>query len=295
MKILITGINGFIGQHLAFHLMNSGHQVVGLGRNESCAVQGVYYIQGDVLNRADIKRAITGVETVIHLAGLTAHKDIVDNKYRALEVNFLGTKNVLDEFTLSTTARKFICSSSGKVYGDIKSLPLSEEHPTKPLNILGKFKLITEHLINFYATPGKSFVIFRIFNVYGQWQKENFLVPTIQSQLERGDSVVLGDVTAQRDYTYVDDVAKAFGLAVQADLPSGVLTFNICSNKGTTAKEMVEIIAKLKGRDIFLTSRDSLVRTDEAPIEYGSFDKIKKFLQWKPQYSLEEGLKKTIE
>ena len=294
MNILITGVNGFIGRSLAMNLQQQGYKVTGLGRDNDCSIKGITYIKGDVLDRAIIQKAMDGIDVVIHLAGLTAHKDIVDNKYQSLETNFIGTKNVLDAFITSPSAKKFIWSSTGKVYGKIQSLPITEEHPTNPLNVLGQSKLITEQLIRFYANQSKSFVIFRIFNVYGPGQKNNFLIPTILNQIEN-EAVTLGDIKAKRDYTYIEDVIKAFGLAIEKEVVAGLSIFNICSNLGISAGEIVQAIGQSLNRQINISVNNQLFRTDEMDLEYGSYQKIKLALNWEPRHSLLEGLKKTLQ
>ena len=209
MKILITGINGFIGQHLASELLKKGHYVIGLSRGNKCSIKSISkYFSGSVLDKELVTRAIKNVDVVVHLAALTAHKDIVDNRFKTLETNFLGTQNILNVFSKSKTTKNFLYASTGKVYGNIVKLPITETHPTNPLNILGKSKLITEKLIDFYAlatlsTSKKEFVIFRTFNVYGPGQGKNFLIPTIINQLSLNKKeITLGDIDAKRDYEY---------------------------------------------------------------------------------------------
>lgn len=289
MEVLITGINGFIGRHLALALVNKGHKVFGIGREE-----------GGVLNEKLIDKAVRNSEVVIHLAALTSHKDIVDNKFETLETNFIGTKNVLNAFIKSKTARKFLYASTGKVYGKIVRLPIPEEHPTDPLNILGKSKLITERLIDFYASSSlgvssKEFIILRIFNVYGRGQKDNFLIPTILKQLESGNELVLGDIKAKRDYVYIDDVVDGFVRAIQKRGLEGLSIYNICSGKSFSAQEIVEMISQIKGVKIKIKSDSKKIRKDEVDDEYGSFKKAKKVLGWVPKVTLSKGLLKILE
>lgn len=287
MKVLITGINGFIGKHLSAALREKGHFVYGIDIGDS---------SGDVLDKEAVKKAMEGAETVIHLAALTSHQDIVGNKFKALEINFLGTKNVLDAFSESKTAKKFIYSSTGKVYGDIKFLPITEEHPLLPLNILGKSKLITEKLIDFYSKDSqKSFVIFRIFNVFGQGQRESFIVPNILSQINNSGKVELGNTKPRRDYVYIKDVARAFVLALENEIGPGISYFNICSGKAVNVEEIVSLMSKIKNKKIEINiDQGAFIRKDEKEIEYGSYEKIKNKLGWEPEYSLKKGLEEII-
>lgn len=284
MRVLITGINGFIGKHLTERLLGKGHRVSGIVRED-----------GGVLNKKIVGKAIRHSEVVIHLAALTSHEDIVDNKFKSLEINLQGTRNVLEAFLKSRTTKKLLYASTGKVYGKIVHLPILETHPTSPLNILGKSKLITEKLIDFYSNNQKEFIIFRIFNTYGTGQNKNFLIPTILRQLsQKKREIVLGDVSAKRDYLYIDDLMRAFILAIENKGPLGVSIYNICTGIGSSALEIIKIISKIKGLDIKVKSNPAFIRGDEMKDEYGSFRFAKKTFGWVPKVSLEEGLRKFI-
>jgi nucleoside-diphosphate-sugar epimerase len=299
MKILITGVDGFIGHRLADLLISNNNYVVGLGRRDECSVKNIHaYFSGDILDEKLVEKAVSGVDAIIHLASLTSYNDIIYDKFKTLEINLFGTKNVLNAFVKSKSAKKFIYSSSGKVYGDVKHLPISDEQIPNPLNILGKSKLITEKLIDFYSTGQKEFIIFRIFNVYGPGQQINFLIPTILSQVKESENdvktITLGNIKAKRDYVFIDDVVDAFVLAIEKNLDPGLSIFNICSGKGISAQEIVSIIENLMNIQINIKTKSFLIRNDETDIEYGSFEKAKKILGWYPKYSFRDGIKKVL-
>jgi UDP-glucose 4-epimerase len=296
MKILITGINGFIGQHLTKELFSRGHEVIGLGRSKKCFSAKVFqYYSGNILDKKFVARTMRDIEIVVHLAALTSHKEIVDDKFTTLETNFLGTKNILDAFVSSKSTKKFFYSSTGKVYGKIQHLPISEDHKTNPMNLLGKSKCITEQLIDFYTSDKKEFITFRIFNIYGSRQKSNFLIPTILAQLNKKKTqIILGDIKAKRDYVFIDDLVRAFVLAIEKKGQLGLSIYNICTGIGSSAEEIVKIISVIKGKRIQAISNLSLLRSDEMENEYGSYEKAKNILGWEPKYSLQEGLRKLL-
>lgn len=295
MRILITGINGFIGQHLGARLVQRGHFVTGLGRNKKCKVDSLKtYYEGSVLDKKLLEKAIKDVEIVIHLAAITSHKEIIDNKSKASETSLLGTKTVLNVFS-NSKARKFLYASTGKVYGKVINLPITENHPTNPLNILGKSKLEVEKLIGSYNDNKKEFIIFRVFNIYGSGQNKNFLIPTIFSQLNQGKKeIILGDVEVKRDYIYIDDLINAFVLEVESEYQPGLSIYNICTGKGSSALQIVDLINKIKGIKIKIKVNPGLIRTDEEKEEYGSFELVKTNLGWVPKVNIEQGLRKLI-
>lgn len=294
MKILITGVNGFIGQHLAKRLIKDNHRVVGIGRSRKSKIKNLTYLQGSVLDKNLIKKAIKDTDVVVHLAALTSHKDIVDKELETQKTNLLGTRNVLEVF-LKSKAKKFLYASTGKVYGRIYSLPITERHPTNPLNILGKSKLEAENLIKLYTNNKKEFIIFRIFNIYGREQNENFLVPTIMKQLKNDvKEIILGDIEAKRDYIYIDDVIDAFILAIEKKNLFGFSIFNICTGIGTSAFQIVDLVNRIKNTKIKIKINQDLIRTDEMKEEYGSFEVAKKELGWSPKINLKEGLKRIL-
>lgn len=301
MRILITGVCGFIGERLAGKLHSLGHEIVGCGRQKSApGLPSVEYHAVDVLDPDAVLRLVAGCDAVVHLAALTAHKDIVDDRFGALDINLRGTKNILDAVRAAPRVRKFVYSSTGKVYGDFRKLPIGEDEPTRPLNILGKSKLIAERLIDFYALgDARSYVALRIFNVYGPGQKANFLVPTILAQLDLKSgtgarTVKLGDIKAARDYTYVDDVIDAFALVLAGDAPEGFSVYNVASGIGVSAGEIVETISGLTGIGIGIDADSAKVRSDELDAEYGDNATIKAAYGWQPRFSLRQGLEETI-
>ena len=300
MNVLLTGINGFIGKNLAVHLLKRGYGVIGIDLSKDCVVNDILaYYSGTILDSDLINKVTKNIDVIIHLAALTAHSDIVNNKFRNLEINLRGTQTILDALKNSERARKFIYSSTGKVYGKIKQVPITEKSPTKPLNILGKSKLITEQLIDFYSDNEKDFTIFRIFQIYGPNQQNNFLIPTILSQVNnvyrKEVTIVLGDIKAKRDYVYVDDVINAFIKAIEVKNKTNLNIFNICSGKPSSAEEIVEIIAEKLGIRVDIEINKKLLRPDEMDIEYGSYKKAHNFLEWSPKFTLEQGLISTIE
>ncbi len=293
IKVVITGGAGFLGKYLCRSLLESGAEVISLDRTDS-KVDGAQNYVADVLDPESIEKHIRWSDVVIHLAALTAHEDIVGDPYKALEINLQGTRNVLDAF-IASPAKQFIFPSTGKVYGKPQYLPYDEQHPLNPSTLLGKSKRITELLIDFYSTnTEKSLIILRIFNVYGPYQKENFLIPTILKQLEnQKSSIILGDIEAKRDYIFIDDVVKAFIMVMQNN-PKGLNIFNVGTGRSYSAKEIVGIMEKILNRKIEMKVDSARFRKDEFADERADTTEIAT-LGWKADFDIFEGLKQTVQ
>jgi nucleoside-diphosphate-sugar epimerase len=299
LKVLITGVNGFLGRNIAKSLSDSGFKILGIDIQEDPISRDLFqYHSGSILDKKFISNKIKDVDVVIHLAAITAHSEIIDKKYKTLDINLDGTKNVLSAFNSSKRSKKFIYASTGKVYGKISELPLTEKSNTYPINILGKSKLIAERLIDFYSTDDKAYITFRIFQAFGVGQVDHFLIPTIIKQINYDNrniqKITLGDIKAKRDYIHVNDVANAFSLVVNSDIGPGNQIFNLSSGLALSAEEIVKEIEDLCDLKIHIQTDKSLFRYDEESIEYGSYAKAESYLGWKPKLSIREGLAKII-
>ena len=291
-KVIISGINGFIGKALASRLIKKKYHVSGLGTHGQCSIQGVSYKKCDVLDKNTLLESTKNHDVYIHLAAITAHNNIVNHPIKTLQINWQGTNNMLESFT-QNNGKHFIYASTGKVYGKFDSLPIRENHPPKPLNILGKSKYICERLIDFFYTidPSRQYSILRIFNIYGESQKDSFLVPTIINQLESG-TVNLGDIKAKRDYLYRDDLIGAF-LRIMEHEKNKIDVYNVGSGKAHSAEEIANILGKIAGKKLVINANMEKYRKDELDVEYCSNKKLST-LGWKQTFTLEEGLRKTF-
>lgn len=301
MRFFISGVNGFIGKALANKLLQEGHSVKGIGKSPYSEVKGVDYFSCDVCDKNALKVNSEGCEIFIHLAAITAHEEIVNKPMETLEVNIEGTLNMLKAFSFNQ-GKHFIYFSTGKVYGNFESLPLKESMPAKPINILGKSKYICEQLVDFqsFIDQQSSFSILRVFNIYGQGQKESFLVPTIIKQIEKQLSekkqcitIKLGDIKARRDYLDRDDLVKATMQIIKNGGTKGLNIFNVGSGKGCSAEEIVKEIAIIIGREIKIESDEKKIRKDELDEEYADNSKLMA-IGWKSETNLEDGLRKMI-
>jgi nucleoside-diphosphate-sugar epimerase len=296
-KFLVTGSEGFIGKHLTVRLLSEGHVVCGIALPPGFAIEhpNYHYTSLDILNREKLSLYFENstFDAVIHFAALTTHEELTKDKEKTLRLNLEGTLNLLEEFK-KTKSTKFIFASTGKVYGRIQKLPLSEDHPTSPINILGKTKLVAEKLIDFFSHEAtQQFIILRMFNVYGPGQRNYFLIPTILSQLRDGNNeITLGNIHDKRDYIFIEDIVEAVLIMLKKRLPEGLDIFNVGSGKPHSALDVVRVIEEIFAKKVTIDVDESRFRKDEFPEEYADIKKLLS-LGWSPRYDLKTGLEKT--
>lgn len=297
MNILITGANGFIGKRLVTCLQKCPDmQIYALSRCDGIHIDNVISIKCDVLNKTEVETVFVTnhFDTVIHLAAITAHEEIVGNRVKAFETNLYGTMNILNSFNRCCKNAQFIYASTGKVYGKTNEMPITEQAVTNPLNILGKAKRITEQIIGFYASPENRYLNCRIFNIYGEFQKRSFLLPTIIDQLNKS-FVTLGALKDYRDYLYIDDLLSAIQLCVvNPERFAPVDYVNIGSGEPTCVADILREMEQLLDRKIEVHTDATRFRKDETPVEFCSNQKLRKIVGWNPQFSLHNGLKKSL-
>lgn len=293
--IFISGVNGFIGAHLARFLIEKGYGVSGIGKEERCEIAGVRYGQCNVLKKDCVAEYSGGSDVFVHLAAITSHEEIIADPDGMLKMSWSGTMSMLHAF-VENGGNHFIYASTGKVYGDFDTLPLGEDTPTRPKSILGKSKYMCERLIDFFANLHQdyTFSILRIFNVYGEGQKDQFLIPTIIKQLNGGnDEVHLGDVGAKRDYLYVGDLVSAVESIMRSNRKRGICVFNVGSGEAYSAKDIVGMVSEILGKEIRIIGDRRRRRPDELDVEYCSNKKLKT-LGWAPRFNLREGLTQLL-
>lgn len=294
MRVLITGINGFIGRALSAKLSElPDTEVFGLSRSGT-PVPGVECFPADILSADEVNRLFSEqqFDVVCHLAALTAHSDIVDNKYGTLDINLTGTRNILTAFNRYCKNALFVYTSTGKVYGKTNEMPITENAVTNPTNILGKSKLITERLVDFYAEPGNSYLILRIFNIYGAKQRQDFIVPTIISQIKQSGCLTLGSLDDKRDYLYIDDLIAALSACIvrKEAFRSQVTYLNIGSGEPASVSDIIDEFENILGRPLHVMTDKSRMRNDETPVEYCDNSLITSLTGWKPEYDLHAGI-----
>ena len=254
-KVLVTGGAGFIGSNLARLLLDEGREVTvyddlssGYRRNVG-ALPRARFVEGDVRDAERLTEAMRGADTVFHLAASVGNKRSIEHPVEDSEVNVIGTLRVL-EAARSLGVRKVIFSSSAGIFGELKFLPIREDHPVEPDSPYGASKLAAEKMCLAYAKLyDLEAVALRYFNVYGVNQRYDAygnVIPIFAHRMLRGEPVtVFGDGEQTRDFVNVRDVARANLLPSEARGVSGA--FNVASATSITINRLVELMSEACG------------------------------------------------
>lgn len=236
MKALVTGGAGFIGSNICKQLANEGHEVRVLD-NLSSGFEGnleglpLQLIVGDTRDAQSVSEAVDGCDIVFHLAASVGNKRSIDNPLEDTKTNVLGTLNVL-QAAKELRVRKIIVSSSAGIYGELRSVPIRENHPIEPVTPYGTSKLYTEKMaLAFAQVFGMEAIGLRYFNVYGPNQRFDAygnVIPIFAFRALAGEPIhIFGDGSQTRDFVYVADVVNA---NIKAAMSSGISgAFNIAS------------------------------------------------------------------
>jgi len=248
MKALVTGGAGFIGSNLVKLLRGEGHEVrvlddVSSGYRENL-LEGVEFVEADVRDAERVSAAARGVEVIFHLAASVGNTRSIDNPIHDSQVNVLGTRNVL-EAARHGGARKVVYSSSAGIFGELRTLPIREDHPVEPDTPYGASKLAAEkHCLAYAKLYELEAVCLRYFNVYGVNQRYDAygnVIPIFARHMLAGTPLtIFGDGEQTRDFVNVRDVARANYQAAMARGVSGA--FNLGSGTRITINRLVEMM-----------------------------------------------------
>ncbi|MBI4234824.1 GDP-mannose 4,6-dehydratase [Candidatus Peregrinibacteria bacterium] len=298
MKVLITGIGGFVGPYLKDLLEQEGHEVFGFERSFHEDVAKVF--RGDLLNPEEVENAVLGSspDAIVHLAGFSSLKQSFEQPELCYRINVEGTENLLKACVKLRKKVKVVIVGSAEAYGKPQFLPITEDHPLASTSPYGKSRIDQEKLVEKYADR-LDIVMMRSFNHTGPTQPPFFAVPDFAKQLieiEKGlcEPVLhVGNLEAVRDFSDVRDVVRAYKLAIEKG-KSGE-TYNVCSGKGLSIKEILLKMIALSGLEVEIREESGRFRPSEIPILIGSCDKFKADTGFVPELSFEKTLRDMLE
>ncbi|QRY65449.1 NAD-dependent epimerase/dehydratase family protein (plasmid) [Ensifer sp. PDNC004] len=267
-RILVTGGAGFIGAHLARRLIKAGYDVTILddlssGKRENIP-QAATFIEGSVLDRDAVRRALANVDACIHLAAISSVERCKRQLTSSHAINITGFLTIIEELAHSGAHFPLVYASSAAVYGASQELPLSEAGRCIPLSPYGADKLSCElHARSAYEVYGIASLGLRFFNVYGPGQDPSSpysgVIAKFAERLERGENITIhGDGRQTRDFVHVDDVVEAL-LHALGRRDTGARIVNVCSGVETSISDLARIMIEETGSRSDLTYIDGLL------------------------------------
>jgi NAD dependent epimerase/dehydratase len=312
-KTLVTGADGFIGSHLVEALVRAGRDVRAFvmynsfnswGWLDQCAedVRGKFEVfSGDIRDPNGVRTAVTGCDTVFHLAALIGIPYSYHSPDTYVDTNVKGTLNVV-QAARDFAVKHVIHTSTSEVYGTARFVPITEEHPLQGQSPYSASKIGADQIaMSFYSSFGTPVTIIRPFNTYGPRQSARAVIPTIISQIVAGKrQIKLGALHPTRDFNYVSDTVDGFVAALNAQSAVGEI-INLGSNFEISIGDTALAIADVMGTRIEILCDDQRLRPEKSEVErlWADNRKAREMLGWQPAYGGSEGfrrgLKKTID
>lgn len=308
-KVLVTGADGFIGSHLTEMLLEKGYSVKAFTFYNSFNNWGwldtlpekklseINIFSGDIRDPNGVREAMRGIDMVFHLAALIAIPFSYHSPDSYVDTNIKGTLNVL-QAARELETEKIMITSTSEVYGTAQYVPIDEKHPFQGQSPYSATKIGADRLAeSFYRSFRLPAAIVRPFNTYGPRQSARAVIPTIITQLLAGKTKIkLGMLTPTRDFNYVKDTAEGFIAIAESDKTVGE-EINIASQREISIGDLASEIIKQINPNAELICDEQRIRPEKSEVNrlLGSNEKIQKLTDWKPRYSLEQGLGETIE
>lgn len=295
MKALVTGGAGFIGSNIASFLLEREYEVTILdnlmsGYRENLFNLPVKLIVGDICDAEAVMAAASGADVIFHLAASVGNKRSIDNPQLDSQINVLGTLNVL-EAARTHGIQKVVASSSAGIFGELKTMPIREDHPVEPDTPYGASKLAAEKMALAYAKLyDMECICLRYFNVYGVNQRYDAygnVIPIFVHKILAGEPItIFGDGEQTRDFVNVRDVARANYLASTVKGVSGA--FNLGSATRITINHLVDLLRRYSG--LTVDAEHGPPRRGDVRHSLADISLAKKDLGFRPSVPIEEGL-----
>ena len=298
MDFVVTGGAGFIGSHIAKHLVSTGHNVTifddlsnGKKDNLDSIIDKIEFVNGDIRNFELLKNTLKNTDGVFHEAALASVQESFSKQQEYHDVNVKGTENILKlgkEFGF-----KIVYASSSSIYGNPAKIPIEEDDPKNPINPYAQTKLDDENLVKKYAQIGVRVIGLRYFNVFGERQSQTYagvIKKFVKKVRNNEPPIINGDGQQTRDFVYVGDVVQANILAMKSNVDHGF--FNIGTGSTITVLELANLVIDSFGLSLKPVHGPEL--PGDVKITKADISRAKKLLNWEPKTRIEEWLKSTI-
>ncbi|NQY68142.1 MAG: GDP-mannose 4,6-dehydratase [Flavobacteriales bacterium] len=314
MNILITGVAGFIGSHLAERLLAVGHKVIGLDNYDVFYSKEVKqnnlsnllldknfsFVELDITDKENLLNhsIFLDIEMVVHLAAKPGVIPSLNNVTGFIDTNITGTNNIL-ELMNKIRCKKMVFASSSSIYGNNKTIPFNEndnvDYPVSPYAFTKKAcELLT---YNYHILHEFQIINFRFFTVYGPRQRPDLAIHRFFNLIANGETLkIYGDGSSARDYTYIDDTIN--GICSGIDYVLNAVdplyeVINLGNNQPVKLSDLIRSIEEVLGHSV--ETEQKPCRSGDVDITYADIEKASTMLNYKPQHSIKEGLMKFKE
>ncbi len=308
-KALITGITGFVGSHLAEFLLSGGYEVYGTVRPRS-STENIQHLKNkvklveiDIADAHSVLKAVGDIrpDFIFHLAAQTFVPSSWNAPTETLSVNIMGTLNILEAVRKQDTETRIQIAGSSEEYGKVyrEEVPITENNPLRPMSPYGVSKVAADMLaVQYHMSYGLKTVVTRAFNHTGPRRGESFVTSNFAKQIamiEKGkqDPVIShGNLEAQRDFSDVRDVVRAYELALlKCNFGEA---YNICSGKSMKIKDMLDTLLTLSPAKITTAFDEHRARPSDVEILCGDCTKFQKKTGWKPTIPFEKTMEDLL-
>ena len=311
MRFLITGVTGFVGNHLAAELRahDDSAEIWGLTwgeydrRSLESAAPGIRLLAGDLVDRESVKPILAKAQpdVIYHLAAATSVARSWDSVARSLEINAIGTAHLFDAILGSGLDPVVVVSSTAEIYGRIKDTdtPVTEDQPLAPISPYGTSKVAQDLLTaQFHTGRGLATVRLRFFHLTGPGRPPHFVASSFARQIARAEAglaprtINVGNLDSVRDFTDVRDAVRACRIA--ADRNHAGRVFHVCTGRETTITKVLDLLLAMSECEISVEVDGDRVRRSDIPWLVGDPSRIKAATGWRAEIPLEKTLKDLL-
>lgn len=295
--VAVTGVNGFVGQHVVRCMASAGWSVVGIGQDaqpaEAVAGSVSEYVPADLTHGWPL---IPEFDAVIHLAGLSAVGPSFASPQTYITVNSSMVTHLGEWLLQHRSPARVLIVSSGSIYDAREERPIDESRSTRTVSPYAVSKVLVEKQAEYYTARGLDMVVARPFNHIGPGQGDGFLLPDLLAGIRSSGEqpVVVGDLGTRRDYTDVRDVAEAYRHLVESDLGDDRV-FNVCSGRSVAGSELLEELLRALGRGpVDLVVDEKRFRPTDPREVRGDAGLLRSRTGWSPVISLEQTVRDFV-
>lgn len=308
MRALITGITGFAGGHLAQILLDRGDEVFGVARDEGTGLahltQEIVPVIADLQDAQVVQRLLTDIrpEAIYHLAGQAFVPTSWEDPWATMENNIRPQLNILQAMVKQKLEARLLIVASNQVYGHVNKdqLPVQEETPLRPDNPYGVSKVTQDVLgLQYFLSHGVDVLRVRAFNHIGPRQSPVFVAASFSRQIAQIEAglkepvIQVGNLDAERDFTDVIDVMRAYALLVEYGDPGEA--YNVGTGRAYSIKYLLEVLLSYSQTKIKVEQEPSRIRPSDVSIIYADNSKLRTKTGWEPSVNFEDSLRRVLD